>query len=291
MGLSVSGLRADEKHAPIGVPFPEGAKPRITVGIPFHHGSCAEHFELAIDSMLSQTLRPYRIHLIQDGPVSAELETLVSRYVEAHSEIEHLVIEENGGLPNALNMSISQTETPFYARMDSDDISHPQRLETEARYLAENPTVDIVGSWALEFHEAPDEEGTFLRKLPTERPGIARRFHYRCPFVHPSVMFRMGVFAEIGMYDPWWANAQDYELWSRALKRGVGVANIAEPLLYLRVNGKVAKRSRMIDVVRQARAMYRYNTWSPVANTMKICALLFRFLPSRVREWAYRHVR
>jgi glycosyltransferase involved in cell wall biosynthesis len=275
----------------VPAPEPQADKPHVTVGIPFHSGACAEHLRLAVDSILNQTHRPYRVHLIQDGPVSDDLTALVNDYVARGPHIEHLLIPDNSGLPNALNLSIQQTRSPYYARMDADDISRPDRLEVEARYLEEHPAVDIVGSWAIEFHDDPDEADTFLRKLPTDQPDIARIFHYRSPFVHPSVMFRRSVFDRIGLYDLWWTTAQDYELWARALRHGVGLANIADPLLYLRVNGKVAKRSRLMEIVRQARARYRYNTWSPVSNVLKISAVLFRLMPGPVRQWAYRHLR
>ncbi len=145
----------------VPAPEPQADKPHVTVGIPFHRGACAEHLRLAVDSILNQTHRPYRVHLIQDGPVSDDLTALVNDYVARGPHIEHLLIPDNSGLPNALNLTIQQTRSPYYARMDADDISRPDRLEVEARYLGEHPAVDIVGSWAIEFHDDPDEADTF----------------------------------------------------------------------------------------------------------------------------------
>jgi glycosyltransferase involved in cell wall biosynthesis len=262
----------------------------VTVGIPFYAGTKAEHFRLAFDSILSQSLRPYEVHLIQDGPISSELETLVTAFT-SYDCVTHLIIPQNVGLSYALNLSILHTSTPYYARMDADDVSHSTRLEKQANFLLENQAIDILGTWVLEFKHDPLYEEGFLRKLPTDLSQIRAFFHYRNPIAHPSVMFRRGVFARIGLYDLRFSGAEDLELWARALRMNIGIANLPEVLLYYRMSGVVDRHSSLDRVVRQARARYRYNTWSPKLNLLKIMALLFRLAPYPVREWGYRNLR
>ncbi len=270
---------------------PENNQPGVTVGIPFHAGIKAEYFRQAVESILSQTLPPQQLHLIQDGPVPEDLAGPARSYAAAHRFIRYLVIPVNSGLPYALNLSILSSDTRYYARMDADDISHPWRLQKQVAYLEGHPEIDILGTWALEFRQNPVAEEGVLKKMPLGREKIESLFHYRDPFVHPSVMFRRSVFERIGLYDPRFRTNQDTELWARALRLKVGVANLPEVLLYFRAEGVVKKRANPASLYRLAKARYRYNTWSLKYNVLKITSLLFRLLPSRLQEWGYRNLR
>ncbi|HHX87774.1 MAG TPA: glycosyltransferase [Firmicutes bacterium] len=269
----------------------EDDRPTVTVGIPFHAGIKAEHFRQAVESILSQSLLPQQVHLIQDGPVPEELAALARSYAADYHFVQHLVIPVNSGLPYALNRSILLTATRYYARMDADDICHPERLKKQVSYLEQHSEIEILGTWALEFKRDPGGEVGVLKKMPLDRAGIESFFHYRDPFVHPSVMFRREVFARIGLYDARFRTNQDTELWARALKFKVGVANLPEALLYFRAEGVVRKRANLDSVVRLVKARYRYNTWSLKYNFLKVISLLFRLLPSRMQEWGYRNLR
>jgi len=254
----------------------------VTVGIPFYAGTNQEYFCSAVDSILNQTLLPDEIHLIQDGLVSKELEKIVQEYMKNDSKIKHILIPENRGLPYALNLSIISTSTCYYARMDDDDISHPDRLKKQVEFLEKNPPVDILGTWALEFENDPNIEECFIRKVPSEITEIRRLFHYRNPITHPSVMFRRSVFAKLGLYDAKFGVYCDLGMWAKALKLNIGIGNLPEALLYYRTKGVV--RRRALGVVEQAKARYEYNTWSPQLNLLKIISLLFRFMPYHIQE-------
>jgi glycosyltransferase involved in cell wall biosynthesis len=264
---------------------------RVTVGIPFYAGTQAEHFRLAVGSILQQSLAPHQVHLIQDGPVSQGVEEIVRSYLANYSNVKHLLIPQNTGLSYALNLSILHTSTHYYARMDADDISHSERFRKQVDFLEKHPEIDVLGTWALEFEKTPSQENGFLREMPTTPEQIRAFFHYRNPLVHPSVMFRREVFAKIGLYDTSFRTDQDLELWSRALKKRIGITNLPEALLYLRVDGVIERRSEPIRVLRQARARYRYNTWSPKLNLLKAMTLLFRLMPYQIRAWGYENLR
>lgn len=266
--------------------------PGVTVGIPFYAGVEIEHLRIAVDSIFSQSLPAQEIHLIQDGSVSKEVEELISIYIQSHKNVKHLMIECNRGLPYALNLSILSTSTNYYARMDADDVSHPDRLKKQVEFLEKNPDVDILGTWALEFEHDYKNETGFLKKVPTESNQIQEWLHYRNPLIHPSVMFRRNVFAKIGLYD---ANsstgAKDLQLWIRAVKRQVVIKNLSEPLLYYRCSGAINRRSRLDRVLRQAKVRYQYHTLSPKLNLLKTSAILFRLMPQVIKEWGYKNLR
>jgi glycosyltransferase involved in cell wall biosynthesis len=266
-------------------------KSSVTVGIPFHNKTSPCHFRTAVDSILAQTYQPDEIHLIQDGPIPSSLSIQVTHYTNMYRQVRHLIITENKGLPYALNFSILATTSYYYARMDSDDIAHPQRLQRQVTFLDNHPDIDILGTWCQEFSYHPTEKTAFLRKLPTEQKGISDIFHYRNPLAHPSVIFRRKAFAKIGLYDTKFLTDQDLYLWAKSLNMQIGISNIPEVLLYLRVNGVIQRRSELNRIIRQAKARYSYNTWSIKLNVLKIATLGMRLMPYPIREWAYRNIR
>ena len=266
-------------------------QPNITVGIPFYKGSNIAHLRAAIDSILWQSLPAKEIHLIQDGSVSKTLEELIKEYTATYPHIKHLLISQNMGLAHALNISILNSSSKYYARMDSDDIAHPDRLNKQIDFLESNLDIDILGTWALVFEdEFPSaSENCSIRIMPVRNQEIHELFHYQNPLIHPSVMFRLSVFAKTGLYNIEFRSECDLELWARALKLRVGISNLSEPLLYYRNTGVIARRSAALG--QQIKARYRYNTFSLKLNILKVMSLVFRVLPHQIQVWGYKNIK
>ena len=259
---------------------------QVTVGIPFYKNSNVAHLRAAINSVLSQKLPPQEIHLIQDGPVTKALEDLVQEYTAKYSYIKHLINVENMGLAQAINISILNSTTQYYARMDSDDIAHADRFSKQVNFLENNFNIDILGTWAFVFEDELPSNNCSIRIMPVGAKEIHDLFHYQNPLIHPSVMFRRNVFAKIGLYDINFPSECDLELWARALKLGIEISNLSEPLLYYRNTGVIARRSAALG--QQIKARYRYNTLSPKLNLLKVMSLVFRILPHNLQVWGYK---
>lgn len=265
-------------------------EPEVTVGIPFYSATNARELKAAIDSILDQSHRPSEIHLIQDGPVSTEVRSLIEYYLALDERIRHIFIEKNMGLAHALNRSIMETTTPYYARMDSDDVSHRERFERQLEYLESHPEIDVVGLWANEYYD-DDREEKSVRRTPLNRDGIARRFHYRNPMIHATVMFRTSVFSKLGLYDPSFPLSEDYQLWGRAINAGIGMANIPEVLYDIHAATMAERRAPLRMFFVQVRTRFTCHTWSPALNAAKVLFLAFMLMPRSVKEWVYRKAR
>ena len=85
----------------------------------------------ALDSMLvRQSVKPDEIVLVQDGPVPDSLSSLLSEYENKYPLVMHVIrLEKNGGLGNALKLGVENAKYNIIARMDSDDISFPERFQ------------------------------------------------------------------------------------------------------------------------------------------------------------------
>ena len=198
----------------------------------------------AVQSILSQTYTNFDLYIEVDGPISDEVREYLSLL---HDEANVFVNfnEKNLGLAFRLNQIIDKVlktkDYNFVARMDADDISCPTRFDKQVGFLNSNTDISIVGSDVIEF----SEDGTvdFYKNMPSEHNSLVNNIVKRCPFNHPSVMFRIDVFEEHNLkYKDELQNTQDYYLWVDAIKSGLKLANINEPLLKFRIDDKFHSR-------------------------------------------------
>lgn len=111
-----------------------------------------EYLRMAIDSMLSQTVAPDEIVIVEDGPLTEELHSVIKEYVTKYPELFQIVVnEKNLGLGLALNNGLKACRNELVARMDTDDISKPERCEKQLKVFEKNPELSIVGAWVVDL--------------------------------------------------------------------------------------------------------------------------------------------
>ena len=145
-----------------------------------------EYLCKALESMINQTVKPDEIVLVEDGPLTPELYAVVEDYKE-HLTI--VVNEKNMGLGLALNEGLKACRNELVARMDTDDISKPDRCEKQLKRFEEKPELAIVGCHIDEFVGTP-ENIISQRRVPTTSGAIFNYAKRRSAFNHPAVMYR-----------------------------------------------------------------------------------------------------
>ena len=193
-----------------------------------------EFVRVALDSMLvNQSTKPSEIVLVQDGPVSDELSSLLSEYETKYPEVMNIIRQEkNGGLGNALRLGTETAKYELVARMDSDDICLPNRFEKQLEYLELHPDVDIVGGQMTEFIGEPTNI-VGKRVVPTDNEAIYEFMKSRCALNHVTVMFRKDAVMRVGNYQDWYWN-EDYYLWVRMMAGGCKFGNLEDVLVNVR---------------------------------------------------------
>jgi glycosyltransferase involved in cell wall biosynthesis len=204
--------------------------PSISVVMPVYHEDVAEHFDLALESLSSQTLRANEILVVKDGPLTDALDDVLQRWIERDSSMKVVELKTNQGLSAALNAGIDAANYDWIARMDADDICRAQRFDKQWSLIQDDPELAILGSWIMEYDEDMNEE-VGLRKLPEMHNEILRFAKWRCPFNHMTVMYKTSVIRELGKYKNYGAVGDDYELWARFLVNGHKSANLQEVLV------------------------------------------------------------
>lgn len=200
-----------------------------------------EHLRQSVESMLAQTAPPGDFVLVCDGPLTPELDDVVERFVQAHPELFQIVrLPENRGLGQALNAGLAVCRYDLVARMDSDDISVPDRCARQLLAFSDRPDLAVVGGEAAEFEQDPTHPVSVRR--PPRQPGeILRYAGLRNPMNHPTVMYRKSAVLDSGGYRDAPLH-EDYDLWVRMLRRGEQMCNLPRILCYMRVDGGMYAR-------------------------------------------------
>ena len=202
-----------------------------------------KYLRLAIDSMIGQTASPDEIVIVEDGPLNDELYGIIKQYTEKNPDLFNIVVnEKNLGLGLALNEGLKACRNELVARMDTDDISKPQRCEKQLKIFEANPELSIVGSFVDEFYSSPNEV-TSVRAVPEKHEDIYSFAKKRSAFNHPAVMYRKSKVLENGGYADLRRN-QDVDLFGRMLFSGCKAQNIGESLLCFRSNDALARRRK-----------------------------------------------
>ena len=202
-----------------------------------------EYLRLAIQSMVDQTYAPDEIVIVKDGVITEELESVLNEFSEKYPDLFNIVgYEKNRGLGLALNFGLEHCRNELVARMDTDDISKPERCAKQVKVFEANPELAIVGSFVDEFYSSPNEVVS-VRAVPEKHNDIYKFAKKRSAFNHPAVMYRKSKVLENGGYADLRRN-QDVDLFGRMLFAGCKAENIGESLLFFRSNDDLAKRRK-----------------------------------------------
>lgn len=218
-----------------------------------------ENFKTSIESMINQSLIPDQIVIVKDGPLTEEIENILNHYLLKYNELITLVtLEENMGLGKALNAGINKCRNELVARMDTDDISLEKRCELQVNKFIEDEKLDILGTNVDEFYDNPNKIES-SRVVPTTHDEIIKYSRRRCPFNHPTIMYKKSAVLKNGGYGDLRRN-QDFELFVKMLNNGCKGRNINESLLLFRANKDNFKRRRSWENCK-GNIMIIYNFW------------------------------
>lgn len=202
-----------------------------------------EYLKQSIESMLNQTILPDEIVIVKDGPLTNELDKVLIEYKTKHHKLFNIVSsEKNLGLGLALNLGLEHCRNELVARMDTDDISLPDRCEKQLKEFKIDSKLVLVGTMIDEFNDNP-KETISSRVVPTMHEDIYEFAKRRSSFNHPTVMYRKSKVIECGGYSNLRRN-QDVDLFGRMLFAGHKAKNINESLLLFRSNSDLFKRRK-----------------------------------------------
>lgn len=215
-----------------------------------------EFLSAAMQSIFNQTAKSDDFILVCDGPLTAELDTTIEKMASVHPELHLVRLEQNCGLGTALNAGMSHCRNELVARMDSDDISRPDRCEKQLNMFLKNPELSIVSGTVEEFASSPNQVKA-KRILPEKQEDIVEFAKKRNPFNHPCVMYKKSAVEAAGGYQDFYL-LEDYYLWVRMLQNGAVGYNLQEPLLWMRAGSEMYKRRAGWKYAKSQKALLKY---------------------------------
>ncbi len=201
--------------------------------------NCADTLPLAIDSILAQTYSEWELIMCDDCSTDNTYE-IAQGYAEKYPEKIILIKnEENKRLAYTLNHCLEYATGEFVARMDGDDISQPERLEKQLRFLKENPQYQLVGSQMQRFSDEGLADVVDIEEYPDKYTIIKQS-----PFNHATILTYKYVYDQLEGYtvEKRTERGQDYDLWFKFFAKGFQGYNIQEPLYLVKEDLGAIKR-------------------------------------------------
>lgn len=198
----------------------------------------------SIESILNQTYRDFEYIIILDYPDNDVHKSVIEEYALKDDRIHFYINEKNMGLTDSLNRGLSLCQGEYIARMDADDISLPNRLERQMKYLEKNH-YDLIGG----ITEMINENGSLLysiKSVPTDPKKINKALRYSQCIAHPTWLGKKEVFEKNAGYRHM-PLCEDYDFTLRAVLNGFVISNLNEAVLKYRMTSNSISRSNLFE--------------------------------------------
>jgi len=204
-------------------------RPRVSVVLPFFNAQ--DTLQPAVQSILRQTLHDWELILFDDG--STDDSARIANELARPDPRLRVVTSAHVGIVQALAHACGDTRGEFLARMDADDVSHPDRLERQLAETASDPRIGLCGT---QVRMVGEKIGYGRRRYErwinalTTHESMERELFVECPIPHPTFFMPRQAYLDAGGYqDHGWP--EDYDLCMRMFLLGRRFAKVAAPLL------------------------------------------------------------
>jgi glycosyltransferase involved in cell wall biosynthesis len=205
---------------------------KVSVVIPLYNG--AIYIRRAIETLLAQTYKDFEIVVIDDGSSDASRD-IVMAFSELDKRVRYFY-QKNEGIVGALNHGLSRASGEYIAFCDQDDWWLPEKLKIEVGFLDKNSGIDLVYADCFMFENGSIKKNTFARSrnlnfCRSSDGDCCMQMFWKNFIPAPlTILMRRTVFEKIGNFDKHFSFAYDYHYWLLALRRGMSVDYINEPL-------------------------------------------------------------
>jgi glycosyltransferase involved in cell wall biosynthesis len=197
----------------------------------------------AIESVLGQTYSHFEFVLVDDGSTDGSW-SIAEEYARRDPRVRPFRNERNLGIVKTRNRAFAEAsqDAVYFAVLDCDDVSLPDRLKRQVAFLQAHPDHALVGGNTLIIDEHDNEIGR--RIYPSSHERIAGAITRYNPIAQPTVMIRRSALEQVGVYDDRYPRCQDYDLWLRMAAR-FKIANLDAFTLKYRISASQGKRTQL----------------------------------------------
>lgn len=196
-----------------------------------------EYLKESVESICSQEFDEFEFIIVNDGSTDKKIIELLENYAKKYNKIRIIENENNIGLTKSLNKGVRASKGKYIVRMDSDDISCPDRIGKQFAYMEQHPEIDILGTDIKKIGDMSIHFAKFKNYMDNDSIFRAKMMFNNVGPIHPTVMIRKSSIFEKGiLYREDIIKAQDYALWIDCLNAGAKFACLNEKLLLYRIH-------------------------------------------------------
>lgn len=252
-----------------------------------YHKENPVHFDACMQSIWDkQTLKPTEIILVEDGPLTSDLDRIIAMWKAKLGDVLHIIkLPENVGTGKAKNIGLQACNYEVVCIVDTDDIYVSDRFEKQVNFLEQHQDVVIVGGQILEFAEDISNPSG-KREVPLSNDDLINYAQRQSPFNNMTIAYRKSKILDAGGYQHhlW---MEDYNLFLRIIAKGYQISNLPDVLVYARIdNGMHGRRKgfKYIKSEKQLRDLKKQlKIQSPFyANIYFIVRSAFRLMPANL---------
>ncbi|WP_180025384.1 glycosyltransferase [Acinetobacter sp. YH16049] len=206
---------------------------KVSIGIPFFNAE--DYLADSIKSVIGQSFQDWELILVNDGSTDRSLE-IANNFANSDKRIRVISDGLNRKLPYRLNQIIHESKYEYIARMDADDLIHPDRLKIQLDFFEKNKEFDLVSTGMVSINDKNQIRGIrCVNDIYTDFSQVKR--HY--PIVHASILARKSWYLR-NNYDIELPRSEDFELWCRCISNNdLKLAVLPDVLYYYREEGLV----------------------------------------------------
>lgn len=269
---------------------------RYSVLMSVYKNDSPDYLRLALESIYEkQTRKPDEIVVVFDGPIPDELHLVLNDFRKGKENVVFYYPQEiNRGLGAALRIGSEKCTGDYILRMDSDDISDPERFAKQIMYVETHPEIDVLGTDIAEFQESELEAKKRTRVCPAEHDDIVKMGKKRNPMNHVTACIKCEALEKCGGYETLLL-LEDYYLWLKMIVAGCKLANLNETLVYVRVgngfNSKRGSKTRIVGWKTLQDYMLTHNLINKKeARANMIYIKMFVYMPGWVKALVYKYL-
>ena len=226
-----------------------------------------EYLKRFIESVIDSTVLPNQLIIVDDASNDDSLKVIES-FEGRDLNIKLIKLAENVGFANALNQGLLHVKSSYILRIDPDDIIHPDRIEKQFEFLEQHKLVDIVGSDVIYFTDS-ESNITGRSNFPSEHSQIVKCYqdgsHGVC---HGSVLLKSRCLLD-EQYKQENVPAEEYDIFSRLLRKNYTFANIQKALTLVRIHSSSVSNNMPFSTVEKTFKL-REDLWGLKANKLYI---------------------
>lgn len=200
----------------------------ISIVMPVYNAE--QYIREAIDSIINQSFIDFECIIINDGSTDKTKDI-----IKSYDDKRIILIDNKHDFISSLNLGLKTAKGKYIARMDADDIMHPDRLKIQYHIMETEQTITVCGTCMTQFGENVPPN-MVLRSFSglVEYPLL---MFLQGNFVfHPTVLIRKSFLRAHSLEYQNYSYAEGYKLWIEIAKNKGSFYIESQPLLNYRIS-------------------------------------------------------